>query len=177
MNLKTNDLYLHLKDFILKNKMLFCLLCAGIVVLIFLVPSDSIKTENTESSSVSTVYTLENEMEEKLESFLKNVKGVGKVKVCVTFDSLEYKEYAQDSDIEENEEKKEKTTDYVIVENKEGDENGLLIRTTAPKIRGVAVCCEGADSQVVKNEVTCLLTAMLEIPSNRVYVTAYKIND
>jgi len=62
----------------------------------------------------------------------------------------------------------------VIVENS-GDSDGLLLKITAPVIRGVGITCEGADTASVKQEIIRLVSASLGVPVNRIWVTQMAI--
>ncbi len=172
--MKMNEAFKQLKELLLKNKLTAVAVCLCAVLLFFMIPDSSSNPNGKQSTEVNTIQYLESELEEKLERFLKNMNGVGKVQVCVTYEVLEQTEFAKNEDMQKSDKDQDNSYEYVIIENKEGDENGLAVKITAPKIRGVAVCCEGAESQKIKNEVTLLLSALLNIPTNRVYVTSCK---
>ena len=59
--------------------------------------------------------------------------------------------------------------EYVIVDSG-GTENGIVIRVEEPKIRGVAVVCEGGGNAYVKTQIISTVTALLDISSARVSV-------
>ena len=165
---------LNLKEAVKNNKKQVVVLCAACILLFILLFTDTKTTETiTNDDHTQTVYGLEKKLEDKLEEFLKTVDGVGKVSVCVSFDVLEQKAYAQNIQTDQSENDIENSAEYVIIETENGQEDGLALTVYAPKIRGVAVCCEGAGSQKVKNEVTQLLTAALHLPANRIYVSVY----
>ncbi len=152
------------------NKMQIIILCCALFVLLVLCSGDFFaKSAEKTNETAKEVYALENELEQKLENFLKTVAGVGKVKVCIMFDQLEEISYA----VNEETDNDERSSEYIIVENADGSEGGLPIYVRAPQIRGVAVTCEGGASAKVKNEVTALLTAALGISANRVHVSPY----
>ena len=121
-------------------------------------------------SGIPEITALERETEKRLEELLREVKSVGRVKVTVTYDGTEEYEYATDEK-KQGEEKSE--NEYVIVDSGSSDE-GLRLRVTAPIVRGVAVCCEGASSDAVKEEITRLICAALGIGANKVYVSQMK---
>ncbi len=156
-----------------KNKKSVIVLIVCVFFLFFLCITNTDKQQNNSESDQDVINELEKTFEMKIESFLKNVDGVGKVKVCVTFDTLMQYEYAQDIQSDSSEEDYETTQEFVIIEKQDGSEIGLCLVVTAPKIRGIAVCCEGGNSMKVKNEVTQLLAAAFAIPANRIHVAAY----
>ena len=61
------------------------------------------------------------------------------------------------------------TDEYVIVDGSSG-EQGIVVRQSEPKIRGVAVVCEGGGNQTVKQQIIETVTALLDISSARVSV-------
>ena len=60
--------------------------------------------------------------------------------------------------------------EYVLIES-DGNEGGMIIKLIQPKIRGVAVVCEGGGSDAVRQEITQAITAVLDISASRVYIT------
>ncbi len=163
-----------LTEIVKKNKKSVIVLCGALFFLLLLFVTDTQKTEENTLSENDLLRLLENETEKKLESFLQNVDGVGRVKVYLTFDSLTQSDYAKDLRKEQNGDKTDLDYEYVIIENQQGYDSGLCIMSTAPKIRGVAVCCDGGNSVKVQTEITLLLSASLNIPTNRIHISAYK---
>ncbi len=109
----------------------------------------------------------------QLESLLKTVDGVGKVKVCVTIDRMQTDVYAVNCEQTSEPERSQRSEKYVITEDG-SDTRGLRLYTVMPEIRGVAVSCEGGGSTVVRQEVTKLVSAALGIGANRIWVTKMK---
>lgn len=52
----------------------------------------------------------------------------------------------------------------------------MIIKLIQPKIRGVAVVCEGGGSDAVRQEITQAITAVLDISASRVYITKCRRN-
>ena len=50
----------------------------------------------------------------------------------------------------------------------------MLITEKMPEIRGVAIVCEGGDSEFIKEKITNSVTAALDITSKRVYICGRK---
>ena len=68
-------------------------------------------------------------------------------------------------------ENKNDTQDTVIVvRDSSGAEAPILIKQIEPKVQGVAVICEGADSPYVKSSIVEMVTTIYDISSNRVCV-------
>ena len=65
---------------------------------------------------------------------------------------------------------------YIIVKTDNGEE-GMLLKVTQPKIRGVAIVCRGGNSPQVRQSITDTVTAVLDISSARVNIAAMKNNN
>ena len=113
-------------------------------------------------------------LEERITSIISSIDGAGATRVMITLESgseqifLHNNDYGEDldSDGSGNVEIKD---EYIIVDSGDG-ENGIVVRIEEPKIRGVAVVCEGAGNASVKAEIIATVTALLDISSARVSV-------
>lgn len=140
--------------------MIMILLCGG--------NEDEIQKESvpeTPDESVWTDYC--SDTERRLEELLSAIDGVGEVKVMISVSSTEEYIYAQAESV--NGDKKE--NEYVTVRTEKGEE-ALLKQVNTPVITGVAAVCEGGRSDRVREEIYRTVTAVLGIPSSRIYVTA-----
>lgn len=153
-----------------KDKKLLLIIILGFSGMLLLLFSGNGKTEAVPENSNYDIAAAEKSIEEKLLSIVKTVEGAGKVKVIVTVDCLEEKTVAINTETENGENKSDYKSEYVIVENS-GDSEGLLLKITAPVIRGVGITCEGADTALVKQEIIRLVSASLGVPVNRIWVT------
>ncbi|MDR0314834.1 MAG: hypothetical protein LBH71_02655 [Oscillospiraceae bacterium] len=190
-NLKIDkEMLKNLKLKIKADKKLLVIISIGILGMIFLAFTDLLSADDkgkTEMKSVGAVQTYEQNYKEQIENDLKklisSIDGAGKTKVMVTLDSGTKSIYAIDeafdesNDISTNGEnsderyKHNSKKEYIIVKNSENDETGMVIEVMQPQIRGVAVVCEGANSAVVKQNITDTITAVLNISSTRVSIT------
>ena len=82
------------------------------------------------------------ELEAELSEMCSSVRGVGKCRVTVSFERGEEKVYKGSS----------------------------LIESKPPKVLGVTVVCEGADSDKVRAEIISAMSALFDIGSNRIAV-------
>lgn len=92
----------------------------------------------------------------------------------VTFESGGEDIYLHDFDYGENADPEgknsiERKDEYVIIDSSSG-EQGIVVRRAEPKVRGVAVVCEGGGSDKVCAQITQAVTALLDISSARVSV-------
>ncbi|MBO5396392.1 MAG: hypothetical protein J6A97_05870 [Clostridia bacterium] len=153
-----------------KDKKLLLIVLLGFSGMLLLLFSGNGKTEAETRESCPDIAAVEEGIEEKLSSLIKTVDGAGRVKVTVTVDCLQEKTVAVNSETENGENKSEYKSEYVIIESS-GGSGGLLLKITAPVIRGVGITCEGAESVSVKQEIIRLVSATLGVPVNRIWVT------
>lgn len=154
-----------------QDKKLLMIIIAGFIgiFLIFLSGTGQDKKENTENTA-EKIQMAEERMAKELEELIKTVEGAGKVKVMITVDSLEERIVAVNENNKAEDDSYENMQEYVIIENS-GKQDGLTLKIITPVIRGVGITCEGASSNVVKQEITMLVSATLGIPQNRIQVT------
>lgn len=90
----------------------------------------------------SELDTYKRELEEELEDMCSRIEGVGKCRVTVSFSEGERREY-------------------------QGSELKCVI---PPKVLGVTVICDGADSASVRAAVTDMMSSLFDIGKNRICV-------
>lgn len=169
------------RDFIKSNKKTFICFVAGLlgILLIFLseaFPNAQKKNKDSEKTYVS----YSNETEEKLADIISKVEGAGKTKVFLTIEESEEYVYAQNisSDKKDNAQQNE-DKEYVIVDGN-GGKSGLLVKTVNPKIRGVAIVCEGGDDPAVQQRIYSCVSASLGISTARISIskmTSMEVNN
>ncbi|MEE1138364.1 MAG: hypothetical protein U0M02_07790 [Acutalibacteraceae bacterium] len=152
------------------------LLVTGAAVLIFSECSEKknvvAQAETTQSETDVSEYTAK--LEERLVSIISAIDGAGETKVMVTLESGSEEIYLSNFDYGENSDSNgknsyERKDEFVIIDGSSGQE-GIVIRTAEPKVRGVAVVCAGAGSDTVCAEIVEAVTALLDISSARVSV-------
>ena len=131
-----------LLEFVKENKKLsFVLILSLALLLVFSLYND------TGSEGVKTALSeYESLLENQISTLCSSVKGVGKCKIEISFESGEENVY----------------------------KGGALIETKPPRVLGVAVVCEGGDNASVRSELTELLTALFDIGTNRVKILKLK---
>ena len=153
------------------------LLAAGVAALLISeIPQNkkrvSSPVSTTEASQDPEEYT--RKLEERLTSIISAIDGAGETKVMITLESSSEDIYLHDFDYGENADSSgknsfERKDEYVIVDGSSG-EQGIVVRKAEPKIRGVAVVCKGAGSEIVREQIVQAVTALLDISSARVSV-------
>lgn len=108
-------------------------------------------------------------LEQRLESILTEIDGVGSCSVMVTVSGSSSYSYAQNAEQQYGENIRETKRQHVILDEKSGD-SPLVECVRNPEIVGVIIACEGGDHNVVREEIISAVGAVLEIPSNRICV-------
>lgn len=140
------------------------------LVLIFIicvlpVLSGSGESEYKSDISFQTENEFIKETETKLAELISSIDGAGKAKIMLTMDSSEENIYAKDINGEKSE--------YVVIKTN-SNENGMLVKAVYPKIRGVAVVCEGGDKPKVKVDITNAICSSLGISSTKISIAKMK---
>ena len=164
----------YIKNLKLDKKTIFVFV-AGIlgILIIFLSEIDfTVKKENEKEDNIEKDYCLQ--LEQKMEDFIENIDGAGKTKVIITLSETTEYIYAKDGkEIRKNNEKNDDETlenKYVIIEN-DNINSGLLVKTIEPKIRGIAISCEGGDNSKVQQQIYSAVSAVLNINTSRISIT------
>ena len=153
------------------KKALF-IIAVGLLVMVLVLTVDFRPNEKGEVSSGTADF--EKELEEELCGILSQIKNAGRVRVMITFESSKEKVFAFDTD--ENVESRESLSNtrktknqYIIVDN--GDsETGLELKDIYPRVRGVAVVCDGAENPVIKEQIVSVVSALFDIKSTNISV-------
>ena len=120
---------------------------AGVALILLIFMSDILSGTNKESEITNepAFEEYERRLERKLAGAVSEIDGVGELTVIVTLDSLSETIYA---------------------------ERGSGVRTViTPKVRGVAIICEGGGDIVVKQKIVELVSRVLGIGTNKISVT------
>ena len=111
---------------------------------------DEIKTEYTDVGFY-TEY-----LEERIRKLCMSVSGISEAEVFLTIDCSSEYVYGEGGD-------------YLILSGSEGEE-AVMLCEIYPKVRGIAVVCTGGDQPQIKSTLTSLLSAALDLPSNKIQI-------
>ncbi len=152
----------------------------AVILLIFLstLSFDGGGKEQSDVTSLEDTSAIEKELEQRLEQLLEQIDGVASVKVMVTLDCTSQRVYARDSKSGDSSQtgsggsnsSSSSETSLVLAgsgNSKEPIEQGTIL----PRVRGVAVVCEGAEDPLVKEKVVNAVISALNVGASRVYVT------
>ena len=137
-----NEAINSVKDQLSKNKKaVFLVLLLVLGVLLISLSSSPYEAEKEEKSTES-LREYKARLEDELGQVCSSVKGVGKCRVTLTFESGEERIY----------------------------KGSTLIELKPPKVMGVTVVCKGADSDEVRAEIVGMMSALFDIGTNRIAV-------
>ena len=164
-----------IKQLNLDKKTIFILLIGFLgISLLFLSEIFFQKDDVEESETYNTDEEYCIYLENKIQSYIENIDGAGKTKVIITLsETTEYIYATDDKDVRKNNTNSDDSTlekEYVIIENNNSDV-GLLIKTIEPKVRGVAVSCEGGDNTKVQQQIYSTIEALLDISTSDISIS------
>ena len=148
-----------------KETVLIILLCALLVLALFL-PTESVFNYIFTSNSTTVVDAEYSEkLEQKLKNILTEISGVGNVSVAITLLSNENEILAKNTEIiEEN--GVTKTTETVVTVNGKPYVTGV----ENPIINSVIIVCDGADDISVKMKISEVVSSALSVPFENIKI-------
>ena len=120
--------------------------------------------------------SFETKLEKQLTELLRQVKGVGDVDVMITLEEETLIEPAFNTiDTEKTSEEKDneggvrtiiekQTNQQVVLLRRNGEEEAVVLKKTAPKIKGVLIVAEGASASDVREKIIKSTATLLDIP-------------
>lgn len=155
-----------------KNSKAKILIAAGIVgILLILLSEISFPASKKETEVTKTDYSAYvNELDDKLNSLISSIDGVGKCKVMITLKSTSESVYAKNIQNSQSESSASQNSEYVIYDSKDGD-SPILIQENFPEIEGIAIVCSGGDNIAVRERVIQCVSSLFNISSNRISVS------
>ncbi len=168
-------------EFLKSNKKALICFLAGVLGILLIFISNLIDNKNKEESKSTTPQVSYNEeLEEKLQKLISSIDGAGKTSVFLTVEETEEYVYAQDnSSSYKDNSNSSSQNEYVIVDGNNG-KDGLLVKTVCPKVRGVAIVCEGGENPKVQQRIYSSVSAALGISTARISIskmTTTEVND
>lgn len=147
-----------------KTVIILIILAAALIALSDFFP---LSEEKEETKTVSKEEE-ERRLEERLKSILESMEGVGKCEVMITFAGTAETVYATEKTAENSSQTAE---EYILIEDKEGNQTALSRFTLSPSVCGVVVVCEGGFTAEIQARVTQAVKTALGIGSDRIFVT------
>jgi len=97
-------------------------------------------------------------LEERITRLCTSVEGIEEASVFLTMDCSSEYIYSEDG-----------ASDFLILSGSDGEE-AVLLQEIYPRVRGVAVVCTGGDLPRIRETLTELLSAALDLPSHRIRI-------
>ena len=159
-------------------------LAAGLIGLVLLCVASLPKSANAEGAknpaqeSIRVDLTAyEQQLERRLGEIVSAIAGAGETRVMLTLDCGSEPIYATQGKSDSShsysdggtQESLSADKQYVIIGSGAG-EQGLVLRMLEPRVRGVAVICQGGDDLIVRQAIVEAVTAVLGVGSNKVSV-------
>lgn len=128
--------------------------------------------EQTQQSSQPETVSLE----QRLETALSQMHGVGAVKVLLTLETGMSYQYQTDEQIVRLPEELETERQTVLAEDGSGKEVPIMVKTTYPAYKGALILCQGADSASVRLDIVNAVSALTGLGSDKISVIKMKDN-
>ena len=135
-------------------------------------PKSADKAEKTDSTKI-TYNDYTDQLELKLVDVISSISGVGECKVMITLVNSAESVYATNNEIKTDENSTNQKDEYVLYDASDG-ETPVLLKEYLPQVQGVTVVCSGRDDIVTKEKIIEAVTALFNIPANRVSVSKLK---
>lgn len=157
----------------LNIKTLLPLLIGAIgIAFVLLAGSASSNTRNDSAEGIQsdiTAYTFM--LEEKIKTLCEACDGVSHVSVAITLEGgFEY-EYAKNTEYGKNSYGDERKEEYLVIGQGSG-EKCVVLRQKLPGIAGIGIVCRGGENDVIKEQLTLLISSVLNIGANKIYITS-----
>lgn len=124
--------------------------------------------ENTVQKTDDKEYQAQ--LEKELEDFLKQVEGIGDVKVLIYMGASQ--KYVVEKDVPTSNTTKSEKTVYTV--NSYGEDIPFVVQTINPEIKGVVVAAQGADTEDTRLRIIRLVMALYGIDANKIEVIGLK---
>ena len=153
-----------------KYRFVALILLVGLVLMLLPTSGEKVESEREEHSQV---YSL-SQTEQRLESLLRNMQGVGQVNVMLTLKSGSTLELAEDSSTSMRESETKRESDVVTVSRGSGTEEVVVTYERYPLYQGAVVVCEGGGNSAVRLSVIEAVSVLTGLGSDKITVVQWK---
>ena len=143
---------------------------------------NEVLTEENNTKVNTTVSTYEDKQKIELTNILRKIDGVGEVDVMINFESGEEKVAAYDSTNQTTKTEETDTnggkrvsdqqndTTKVVMSSESGGNSPVILKTYKPKVIGVVITAEGAESSKVRYDIEKAVSSLYGISVEKVKV-------
>ena len=157
-----------------KNSGLTLAIIGVAVGIVMLIAGSLVTPKNDSEKAVDEVKSIEldakayeQELENKIKELCYGVRGAGKVTVMVSLKGGYKTVYAMDAQASSGGYRSE-----IVKIGSGSNQDGIVTGYENPEILGVGIVCEGGDDARVKSEIVSLISAALDISTNKIFVAA-----
>ena len=162
-----------ISDFSKSDKKIKILALIGIIGIILILLSEiSPSADKTQSSKKTENFSYADyteELESKTEEMISSINGAGKCRVMITLKNTRESVFAKNSQESGGDSSYSQNFEYVLYDGQDG-ESPVLIKEYFPEIQGIAVVCEGADNETVRENVIKCVSALYNISISKISV-------
>ena len=155
----------------------------GIALIFFsdFLPGKTVKPKSDTAAVAGTADEFIAETEARIKKMAEGIAGAGSCEVMITIEGTGETIYATEGKTNKNavddktgenakQQAQEGSEKKISIISSGGEQKPIIIKELNPKIRGIAVICDGGDSPAVKSRITEMLTALLDVQSNKISV-------
>lgn len=157
-------------DFVKKYRYVILILLIGIVLMVFPVKTEK-KVSEVQKPVVEASFS---DPTTELVQLLKQIRGVGEVKLLLTLDAGAKTIYQTDQQSTSGNENTSVHIETVIITDSQRTEQGMIQQVIAPQFRGAVVVCQGADDAAVRLAVVDAVSDATGLGSDRISVLKMK---
>ena len=160
----------------------FILIAITILAPVILNGKNEVLTEENNTKVNTTASTYEDKQKIELTNILRKIDGVGEVDVMINFESGEEKVAAYDSTNQTTKTEETDTnggkrvsdqqndTTKVVMSSESGGNSPVILKTYKPKVIGVVIAAEGAESSKVRYDIEKAVSSLYGISVEKVNV-------
>ncbi len=156
-------------DKILKDKKTRFFIVAILVVAVFVIMFANFGKKSSDATQLDETEAYVSRIENTLSEILSEIRGAGKVSVAVSVESGRETVLAVDTTVTQTDNGTIKEEKLVIINGKT-----VTVKELYPKITGVLIVAEGADSLAVVRKIQQATTSLLDIDVSRIEILTMK---
>ena len=155
-----------------RDKVVRWLLWIGLVGMLLIALSEILPRRNTAEMDTVTVSgsQVEQVLEHRITTLLRQVEGVGNCQVMVTLESDSQAVYAADTVSSSGADGSASFSEQYLTVDTDTGPLGLLLTRLQPTVKGVAVVCDGGDNPVIQDRVIQVVATAFHISERRICV-------
>ena len=164
----------YLQKLLDKYKYVLLVLALGMALLLWPQEDGQAAAQSPETSPAQSDTTA---LENRIQTLLESMEGVGQARVMLTLESGEETVYAYDRTESRNDSDSSTSETHqreLVTLSDSGGQTPVELRHTAPVYRGAVVVCQGADSAAVRLAVTQVIQSLTDLSADRIVISKMK---